>query len=343
MDERQEALSQWCATHFSQARIPLDMVSGDASFRRYFRCTVEGQDYVAMDAPPDKENSDNFVRIAKNWREAGIHVPALVAVDLEQGFLLLEDFGDRLLLDTLNPNKPCVEAGNRYYHQAINILLDIQQFGQQAGSQKMALPDYDTALLQQEMSLFQDWLLEKQLGLQLQTSERDMLTHHFQLLIQNALEQPRVPVHRDYHSRNLMITGGESLGVLDFQDAVLGPISYDLVSLLRDCYIVWPDNEVKRWCRLYYQQALDKHLLDVDFTHFCYWFDLMGMQRHLKAAGIFARLSLRDGKHAYLDDIPRTLDYLIRIAGQHDSTEALSDWLGSRVLPALSKGLSTGT
>ncbi|TNC80936.1 MAG: aminoglycoside phosphotransferase [Oleiphilus sp.] len=339
MDARQETLTQWCAAHFSKPEVTLRMVSGDASFRRYFRCSVNGRHYIVMDAPPDKEDSESFVQIATHWHEAGIHVPTLIAIDLNQGFLLLEDFGDHLLLNALNPDQPDTEAGNTYYGQAIQELLEIQQSGQR----NVHLPDYDTALLQREMDLFRDWLLEKKLGLILTPSDHDMLTHCEQLLIRNALEQPTVPVHRDYHSRNLMITETCALGVLDFQDAVLGPISYDLVSLLRDCYIVWPDSDVERWCRQYHQDAIKRGLLNTSFEQFYEWFDLMGLQRHLKAAGIFARLSLRDGKHAYLEDIPRTLDYLCRIAKRRTSTRTLGNWIETRVMPVISEHLSTGT
>ncbi len=329
MDPRLSALSSWSAKQCAMDSVTLEAVSGDASFRRYFRVSNRTPTLIAMDAPPDKESSDSFVSIAQTWKKQGVQVPEIITHDLSQGFLLLEDFGDSVLLNTLAPEQPNLDAGNHYYSQACAALLKIQH------TDNSALPNYDKSLLEREMRLFPDWLVTKKLGLTLDPVELNLIEETFSLLIDSALGQPQLSVHRDYHSRNLMICEDDSLGILDFQDAVKGPITYDLVSLLRDCYIVWPDEHVQRWCLHYYHRALDQGLLSCDFAQFQYWFDLMGLQRHLKAAGIFARLSLRDGKHNYLNDIPRTVSYLARVSARYPDTQDFCLWLNKRIIPEL--------
>jgi aminoglycoside/choline kinase family phosphotransferase len=331
MDLRLNALSSWSAKQCEIDSAELTPVSGDASFRRYFRVINRNPSLIAMDAPPDKESSDSFIRIAQAWRKQGVQVPEILAEDLPQGFVLLEDFGDRVLLNSLQPAQPSLDAGNHYYSLATDTLLRIQN------TDNDTLPPYDDALLEREMRLFPDWLIEKKLEITLDDKEKALLRKTFSLLTNSALSQPQVSVHRDYHSRNLMICNDDSLGVLDFQDAVKGPLTYDLVSLLRDCYIVWPDEHVQRWCLHYFLKAADQGIVSCDFSQFQYWFDLMGLQRHLKAAGIFARLSLRDGKHSYLDDIPRTVAYLARISARYPATQDFCLWLNERIIPALEK------
>jgi aminoglycoside/choline kinase family phosphotransferase len=221
-------------------------------------------------------------------------------------------------------------SGDHYYGLAMKALVEIQAINPDPN---YTLPPYDLELLQREMALFPDWLLEKKLALTLSAQERTMLMESFTLLAQSALAQPQVPVHRDYHARNLMVLNNDTLGVIDFQDAVFGPVTYDLVSLLRDCYIVWPDEKVEQWCQQYYALLQTQGSLNYDWVQFKTWFDLMGLQRHLKAAGIFARLSLRDGKHGYLDDIPRTVDYLIRVSKGYPSLQAFHSFLTTNVQP----------
>jgi len=337
MDLRQNKLTKWVAEALNQAELSLDMVSGDASFRRYFRANVNGQSWIAMDAPPEKEDSSSFVAIAQNWLEQGVQVPVIHRCDLELGFLLLSDFGDDVLLSSLSPEMPDTASGDHYYRLAIKALTEIQHIKPDSN---YLLPLYTEALLQREMALFPDWLLEKKLGLTLSTQERALLTKSFSLLVDSALAQPQVPVHRDYHARNLMVLKDDSLGVIDFQDAVYGPVTYDLVSLLRDCYIVWPDEKVEQWCQEYYVLMEGQGRLNCEWFQFKEWFDLMGLQRHLKAAGIFARLSLRDGKHGYLEDIPRTVDYLVRVSKQHPSLEAFHNFLVIKVCPLLTSKLT---
>lgn len=332
MDARQQALTRWVAETLETDRIELVMVSGDASFRRYFRLEHAGSTWIAMDAPPEQEDSHSFVAVAKHWRSNNIITPEIHAVDLGLGFLLLSDFGDDLLLSALQLGSPQVKAGERYYSRAMEVLLRIQKLDV---NPDYILPDYSDALLHQEMELFRRWLLESKLNLTLSIHDNALLDKCFINLAESALAQPQVPVHRDFHARNLMLLEDDQLGVLDFQDAVRGPITYDLVSLLRDCYIVWPDLEVDSWCQQYYSMALSNGLIESDLAQFKCWFDRMGMQRHLKAAGIFARLSLRDGKHAYLNDIPRTVDYIVRVSARYHDMQEFGQWLERKVVPLL--------
>lgn len=311
MDSRYHDLCQWVAQQLDQEKVELSVVSGDASFRRYFRVASGGESWIVMDAPPEKEDSTRFVEIASSWLAQGVQVPEIKALSLEHGFMLLSDFGEKLLLPELYPQKPNAQQGQHYYTKAMTALAHIQ-------STQLSLPAYDSALLQNEMALFKDWLIEAKLGLELSALESKNLTDCLSLLEQRALAQEQVTVHRDFHARNLMICDNDSLGIIDFQDAVQGPVTYDLVSLLRDCYIVWPTELVREWCHEFYQLIIKKkpELAEGlgDFNRFKEDFDLMGLQRHLKVAGIFARLSLRDEKHAYLADIPRTLEYILSVS-----------------------------
>ena len=256
MDLRYQELCQWVAKELGQNKVELSVVSGDASFRRYFRYRDEKNSWIVMDAPPEKEDSRCFVSIATSWLAEGVNVPEIKALDLAQGFMLLSDFGEHLLLSVLNPDCPNHDQGKKYYSKAMQSLVQMQQMSNSAGS----LPPYDRSLLQQEMSLFDDWLLKAKLGITLSACDKEKLTRCCELLENRALAQDQVTVHRDYHARNLMICQNDSLGIIDFQDAVEGPITYDLVSLLRDCYIVWPDELVTQWCQEFYDLLLANNL-----------------------------------------------------------------------------------
>lgn len=328
MDDRQQSLQKWVnSTLASNSEVPqdsLEVVSGDASFRRYFRQSTQGCTYIAVDAPPEKENSEPFVRIAQAWLEQGIHVPQVVQADLEQGFMLLSDMGDQLLFPLLNE-----ASAEGLYHQALDSLIDIQHT-------QLDLPPYDEALLDREMALFTDWYLGEHLGLTLTSQEQHMLRETFEVLRESALGQIQVPVHRDYHSRNIMVCEDDSLGIIDFQDAVLGPITYDVVSLLRDCYVAWPIEQVEQWARDYFAKARDAGLVGaISDEQLMLWFDWMGIQRHLKAVGIFARLNHRDGKTGYMNDIPRTLNYIVEVSAKYSTLDEFSQWLERRLLPEL--------
>ena len=293
--------------HTLREHMPADADARVAAIYRQDKTIIpDGNTLIAMDAPPDKEDCRPFVAIAARMRSAGLHVPEIFEQDLALGFLLLEDLGSRSYLAALNP-----ETVEPLYAAALAALLRLQTRAPVTG-----LPRYDRDLLSREMGLFSDWLLGEHLGLKPSREEQGMLATTFERLIDNALAQPVVCVHRDYHSRNLMLVEAENPGVIDFQDAVAGPVTYDLVSLLRDCYVRWPGERVDAWVAEYYRAAHAAGLLvGVDEAGFLELFDLTGVQRHLKAAGIFARLNHRDGKPGYLGDIPRTLGYVVEVGG----------------------------
>jgi len=298
--------------------------SEDASFRSYHRLFLQDKSFIVMDAPPPEEDCKPFVQISKTLLASGINVPVIHHMDLEQGFLVLDDFGDTLYLGELNPN-----SVDRLYSDAIKSLVTMQ-----SKTRTEDIPVYDEALLRREMGLFTEWLLAKHLQIDLSNEETTSINTVFNLLVDNAIQQPQAFVHRDFHSRNLMITKTNNPGVIDYQDAVHGPVSYDLVSLLKDCYIKWPKQEINRWVASYLQQ-LSESGTEIDRQRFQRWFDLMGVQRHLKASGIFARLSLRDGKHHFLDDVPRTLSYIIDLKKDYEELSVLCALIEEKVLPGL--------
>lgn len=332
-DSRLAQCHQWLTEHFQLSQLKLTVVSGDASFRRYFRfeqpLTQGSRTLIAVDAPPDKEDSTPFVELSRIYQKQGLIVPEVIAADLSQGFMCLSDLGDRLLLSELTPQNV-----DHYYQQALALIPQIAAVKQ---SQSAPLPAYDDTRLMTEMTLLTDWLLPHHLDLSLNASQHQIIKDAFAILLDNALAQPQVGVHRDYHSRNLMLTPDNQLAVIDFQDALIGPVTYDAVSLLRDCYIRWPQ-------ALIYRHLLDfKQLIgqtvpgvnEVSDEIFIRWFDLMGMQRHIKVCGIFSRLCYRDGKTAYLDDLPMTLDYLIEVGRKYPEFTAFVTLLDEQVRPLL--------
>jgi aminoglycoside/choline kinase family phosphotransferase len=326
MPQRIEQLKTWLASLPELSEFSFEPASNDASFRRYFRVREGGKSFIAMDAPPDREDSRPFVKVAEAFESIGLNVPHIYARDLNQGFMLLEDLGSELYLDRLS-----VDTVNRLYGDALGALATLQACGPRDG-----LPSYDRPLLMQEMALFRDWLLDKELGLTLSGEENALLEQVFELLVDNALQQPQVCVHRDYHSRNLMVTASHNPGILDFQDAVTGPVTYDLVSLLRDCYVAWPKEQVRDWAMGYFELAVQSGIVAAEHeSQFMAWFDLMGVQRHLKASGIFARLNRRDGKPDYLKEIPRTLGYITQLDSEFKLLRALGDFIRVRIMPIL--------
>ena len=328
MPERLSQLNNWLTNDCGINGYSIKPLFGDASFRRYFRVTLaDGATRIAMDAPPPQEDCRPFVDISNRLEAAGVHVPHIYAEDLQQGFLLLEDLGDTLYLSKLNE-----ETAPRLYGDALGALSAMQ-----ACTNIDDLPHYDEALLGMELELFREWLCQKHLGLTLTDDESRMLEQLFALLIDNALQQPQHFVHRDYHSRNLMLVATHGPGVIDFQDAVIGPITYDLVSLLKDAYIRWPLEQVDNWAEGYCELAIQSGLMpQEDETKFQQWFDLMGVQRHIKVAGIFARLYRRDGKEGYLDDIPLVLEYIMEMVARYPELEALGILIENRINPHLS-------
>jgi len=307
-DFRRDALQRWLSTQLGGARFALTPASEDASFRRYFRATLEdGASYVAMDAPPEKEDCRPFLHVAALLREAGVHAPQVHAQDLGEGFLLLTDLGTRTYLQELNADN----AGS-LFADATDALIRWQ-----LATRPAELPPYDEALLRREMQLFPDWYVARHLGLSLNQKQEEALEQIFALLVRSALAQPRVYVHRDYMPRNLMLSNPNP-GVLDFQDAVMGPISYDVVSLMRDAFLSWDEERVLDWTVRYWQKAKDARLpVDADFADFWRAFEWMGLQRHLKVLGIFARINYRDGKPKYLHDTPRFVGYSRDVAKRY--------------------------
>ncbi|OGA43190.1 MAG: aminoglycoside phosphotransferase [Betaproteobacteria bacterium RIFCSPLOWO2_12_FULL_63_13] len=302
--ERIESLRRWLVCVMSEAGFEISPASSDASFRRYYRLRFDDgrPSRIAMDAPPESEDCRPYVHAAELLAAAGVHVPEVIESDLEQGFLLLTDLGDATYLNAL------AEAPDRagsLYADALDALIRIQ-----LASRPGVLPEYSRELLARELAQFPDWYCERQLGHKLSEAQRESMETGFSLLLENNLAQPQVFVHRDYHSRNLMIAQPNP-GILDFQDAVFGPITYDPVSLLRDAYIEWPEAQVIDWCVRYWEKARAAGLpVAADFAQFYRDFEWMGAQRQLKVLGIFARLFHRDGKDAYLRDQPLVMRYL---------------------------------
>jgi aminoglycoside/choline kinase family phosphotransferase len=334
-DPRLAQLEQWLYGLFGARDFTITTASADASFRRYFRVSRPDETWIAMDAPPDKEDMKPYLRIANMLVDVGVNAPRVRHSNIEAGFLLNSDLGSRTYLAELESPANV----DPLYDDAMTALITIQS---RATAHAAQLPAYDMGLLQREMTLFPEWFCGRHLGLQFDVATGKALQGVFDALALEALEQPRVFVHRDYHSRNLMLTDGlrygPNPGILDFQDAVHGPVTYDLVSLLRDCYIAWPGARVQGWVRQFRDQARQAGIaVGADEQQFLRWFDWMGVQRHLKAIGIFARLWHRDGKSGYLKDIPRTLDYVREVTGRYRELTPLYQLIESRILPSLAQ------
>jgi len=330
-DDREKAILHWLTNDLQLNITQFKPASSDASFRRYFRVHQQQDTYIVMDAPPDKEDTAPFIKVAQLFSQAQVNVPQIIQQHTEQGFLLLEDFGSECLLDKLNE-----QTADALYKDALNSLLVLQS---NIDIKNCDLPRYDANLLQLELNLFSDWFLSQQCNLTLSAAEQAMLTTSNELLIASALQQVQVCVHRDYHSRNLMHISINNPGIIDFQDAVIGPITYDAVSLLRDCYISWSDAQIENSLKPYYQKLVQAQLITCDYPQFKRDFDLMGIQRHLKAIGIFSRLNIRDGKSGYLKDIPRTLNYVITISANYPELQDFHQFLVNKVLPASQRAL----
>jgi aminoglycoside/choline kinase family phosphotransferase len=327
---RIQALHQWLNQQFSNENIQLTPLSGDAGFRCYYRFVLHGDSFIAVDAPIDKSNNAAFVFMQESLSKNNVLVPKIIAVDLSLGFFCLADFGETLLADILTNDNMVV-----IYQKAIDVLPRIQSALPQNTPE---LPHYDQAFVETELNIFAQWLLTEHLSLPLTDTEQKELQHCFAILTENMLSQPQVMVHRDYHSRNIMVLKSDELGVIDFQDAVIGPITYDIVSLLRDCYLKWPDESIT----LLFNNYIDTIAQQYALTHITRkqwqrWFDLTGLQRHIKASGIFARLHHRDNKSGYLADIPLTLKYIAEVSQQYPELAFLHQLLLSKVLPAMKK------
>jgi aminoglycoside/choline kinase family phosphotransferase len=313
---------------FLNESIELTPLSGDAGFRCYYRFDYLGTSYIAVDAPGDKSNNAAFVFMQEKLNQEGVLVPEIIAHDLSLGFFCLADFGNILLADVLTTQNMQIT-----YQKAINILPHIQSA---LPSKTTELPHYDKAFVELELNIFSEWLLTKHLAITLTNDEKKQLAQCFSILTENMLIQPQVLVHRDYHSRNIMVLENEDLGIIDFQDAVIGPITYDIVSLLRDCYLKWPADQITPLLDNYIATINLQHSLpEIAREHWQRWFDLTGLQRHIKASGIFARLHHRDNKSGYLDDIPQTLSYIVDVSKQYPELVFLQQLVLNKVLPEM--------
>lgn len=334
--ERETLLLSWVTQQLKElqecmagngALIP---VSGDASFRRYFRVITDNRSLIAVDAPPEHENNEAFVKIDRILEEEGLLVPHIIAVDFQQGFLLLTDLGDQLLLPNLNDT-----TVEQHYQAALGGLDKIHGIPKQ---RLVDIPDYDQQKLLSELELFPHWFVGLYCGHTLSADENTMLEQQFSLLIESALNQPQVLVHRDYHSRNLMLQPDGALGVIDFQDAVVGAFTYDLVSLIKDCYIRWPSQQVEQWA-LQFLKRWNEHNpgQSMEREAFLTSFHWMGLQRHLKVLGIFCRLYLRDDKPGFLNDLPLIWNYAVEVTGRYEALSDLHVWLTETLYPLFVK------
>jgi aminoglycoside/choline kinase family phosphotransferase len=315
--QRQQQLTEWLISLYPNENFTIAPASADASFRRYFRASFPGRTVIVMDAPPQHEDCHPFLHVGKLFEDAGVHVPHVFAQDLEQGFLLLSDLGGSTYLQALNDSN----AG-QLYDAATDALIKIQ-----LATRENELPPYDEALLRRELNLFPEWYIAKHLGVTLTKKQSDDLERAFQRIIANNLAQPSVYVHRDYHSRNLMLSEPNP-GILDFQDAVYGPITYDLASLFKDAYIKWEEEKIMDWVIRYWEKARAAGLpVRADFGEFYRDYEMMGAQRHIKVLGIFARLYHRDGKDGYLKDMPLVMGYLRRACERYIDLKPLLNLL----------------
>jgi len=316
--ERLQALQDWAARQLGTDALDIAPASADASFRRYFRVTAKGGDYIVMDAPPAHEDCRPFVAVARLFGDAGVHVPQVLAQDLDQGFLLLTDLGNTTYLSALNDAALDPGTARELYLASNDALIRIQQ-----ASRPGVLPEYDRTLLTRELMLFPEWYVAEHLGVAMQDEQRAILDTVFERLLVNNLAQPQVYVHRDWHSRNLMVCDPNP-GILDFQDAVYGPITYDLASIYRDAYIQWDEELQLDWVIRYWEKARAARLpVSEDFGEFWRDFEWMGAQRHIKVLGIFARLYHRDGKDGYLKDMPLVMHYLRKTCERYDELKPL--------------------
>lgn len=335
MDERYQSLLNWLNPQLSPIT-QIKPLAGDASFRRYYRIVNGHTTFIAMDSPPHLENPIPFINIGNAFAKLGLKVPTIHAADPKQGFLLISDFGEQLYLDVLNPSN-----ADHLYKLALDELNIIQDC---TVVTDWPLPSFDEAFMMREMQFCQQWFLEQHLKLNINSTLQKLLDETFNTLVNSALAQPQCCVHRDYHSRNLMVLPDNRVGILDFQDAVWGPITYDAISLLRDCYIAWPKEQVKQWALYFYQQCRAAGQLEnCSPGQFLKWFDFMSLQRHLKCLFIFARKFHRDGTTSYLADLPRTLNYVTSVSADYPELENFYDWFANVVTPTLTKVMKANT
>jgi len=324
LQQREAELAQWLEQEIGMAP-RLQALPGDAGFRRYWRLQnkLQGLSLLAVYGPPEQEKNTEFLAVANYLQTQALPAPKVFASDLTRGFMLVEDLGKQQLFDVLSSTN-----ADDFYNQAFNDLAQLS-----TAPKPDFLASYDSKAMEQEMELLRQWFIPQLLGYNLDQQESSLLDELFGALDQAAQEQPQVCVLRDFHSRNIMLRENSELAYIDFQDALWGPCTYDLVSLLRDCYVRWPKQQVEQWCEQYrclWQQASG---MEVSSQQFKTWFDLMGLQRHIKVLGIFARLYLRDGKTSYLEDLPLVIRYTLEVAEQYPQSQAFAQWFKRKLLP----------
>lgn len=329
IEARKIQLEQWLMQTGMFASLQLLPLAGDASFRRYYRLIHADHSWIVMDAPPPQENVIPFVAVATALRAWGVQTPEIVAAEPTKGFLLLTDFGDATYLKTLTPDN-----ATDLYQTALIALARLQSCRQVPGH---IIPPFTTDFMWQEWAWHKEWFLDKLLGLNIQQQEK-ILDDCYASIVSAAASQPQVFMHRDFHSANLMVLPDQTVGVLDFQDAFIGPLTYDLASLLRDCYISWPEQRVQQWVAYYLNQLQAQgEFHDVTLKQLLYWFDMVSMQRHLKALLTFARKYVRDDQPQYLQHIPRTLNYLCEVSSRYPAFLALHEFLRDSVQPTFER------
>lgn len=333
MSHRFDALKHWTMHTLNQTECRIEPLITEASKRQFYRVQIGSQTWVVMDSPPKEEPLGPFLAVAHAMYEGGLNAPEILATDRERGFVLMTDLGDTMYSQALNDSNM-----TRLYQSAIDALIQLHQLPRPQG--EYVLPQFDVAFIQQELSYFHQWFLTTHLDISLTEADHAGLVLAYDTMIATAKAQPQVFIHRDYHSRNLILQP-ERPGIVDVQDAVIGPLVYDLVSLLKDCYIKWPAERVTPLVHYFQMQAENNHLLQpMPFKDFLAWFDWMGMQRHLKVLGIFARLHHRDGKSQYLNHIPRIIEYLTEVSANYPASLSLHQFFVSTVQPAMQKRLA---
>jgi len=333
MPQRVAQLETWVRHHVGDSSIELHPIVNDASARRFFRFSYNLASYIAIDAPPDKEDAHAFVAIAKALESHDLPVPEIFSVDYENGFLLVSDLGDKQLFQVIKQ-----ENVSDYYLSAIELIQKIQTIKQ---APHFTIPHFDEKFIDFELSLFETWFLKKYLACPITKAEKQLVNKMFSLLIKNDIEQPQVFMHRDFHSRNLLVNEKNELGIVDFQSAMFGPITYDLIGLLKDCYVSWSEEMVQMWSRHYYNK-IKTDLNNISFEQFLKWFHFTGLQRHIKILGSFSRSYLRDNKPIYLEEIPRVLNYIELVIDKYEELFFFKNFLQSIKLAAFAK-ITEGT
>ncbi len=307
----------WTRQALSDPALELQVASADASFRSYWRTCSGGHSWIIMDAPPGREDITPWLEIGQRLATAGLHVPAVRAADVAQGFVLMEDLGERLYLSALD-----TDSADDLYAPAIEAILAMQ-----ARVPATGLPAFDEPWMMTELELMPEWFLRRHLGMVLECEDWDPVESAFRAILNAAHAQPQRFMHRDFHSRNLLVLEDATPGVIDFQGAMRGPLAYDLASLLRDCYIAWPQDRVAAWCEAYRRSAVELGLTDAGTDTFARWFDMAGLQRHIKVLGLFCRLAYRDGKPGYLADLPLVWRYVREVGSRHEAVRPMVELL----------------